>query len=106
MNVGKQKAIEFIDKLESTLENVDTNNIVENAFNSYNEKEYLENLIKEARELIKYNEWGIALENTIDNLLEVNYKLDDDLITSAVDALKVSKMFDETILNHLDKMKK
>ncbi|WP_343614528.1 hypothetical protein [Flavobacterium sp.] len=106
MNVGKQRAIEFIDKLESTLENVDTNNIVENAFNSYNEKEYLENLIKEARELIKYNEWGIALENTIDNLLEVNYKLDDDLITSAVDALKVSKMFDETILNHLEKMKK
>ena len=91
MNVGKTKAIEFIDMLE-VLSQRATEDILwtDSRGKKYNEKQYLEHLVKEARELIKYNEWLVALENAVDNLLEIDYKLDSNVLALASAAFKAS----------------
>lgn len=91
MNIGKTRTIEFIDILESFSRKAN-----EGAFYTHsrgekcNEKQYLEHLVKEARELIKYNEWHVALENTVDNLLEIDYKLDSNVLDLASAAFKAA----------------
>lgn len=88
MNIGKSKTIEFIKKLEILAGSVDELRVVRDESGEYNEKNYLQNLVKEANELIAYHEWLIALENTLDNLHEVNYKLSDDILELAEAALE------------------
>ncbi|GEM_PF-1812432 len=105
MNAGKLKTIEFINELELLSETINSDSIVKDVFNSYNELKYIERLIKEARELIQYNEWIIALENTISNLFEIDYKLNINLINLAIDAFKSCKAVDESILKCLREMK-
>ena len=49
-------------------------------------------LIEESRELIKFNEWGLALENLLENLNEMEYKLDNkeiDLVQNALVTMEI-----------------
>ena len=89
-NVGHQKTTEFINQLESLAQGIDGKNVNKIRNGENNEKEYLELLVKEARELLQYNEWLVALENTIDNLCEIDYKLEDEVIQLAVMALEAA----------------
>ncbi|MDI3320747.1 hypothetical protein [Pinibacter soli] len=86
MTLGKQKTIEFIDQIEAVAKKENFDNCVKDGVSEYNEKMYLTRLVAIARELILYNEWFIALENTIDNLFEVDYKLDSDIVNLAIQA--------------------
>ena len=92
MSVGSEKTIEFVDSLSRQAENVNISSTVQDSLGKqYNEKEYLNNIIESAYQFIEYGEWQIALENTLDNLCEVNYKLNSDLLDSAKAALLYSQ---------------
>jgi len=45
--------------------------------------EYLDFLVKDARYYLEFNEWLIALENTVSNLYETDIKLDKDILDIA-----------------------
>lgn len=45
--------------------------------------EYLDFLVKDARYYLDYNEWLIALENTVSNLYETDIKLDKCILDVA-----------------------
>lgn len=57
-------------------------------------RKYLLLLVAEARELLKYNEWLIALENTLDNLSEYDLILPGELLHLAEEAEKQSVLRD------------
>lgn len=92
MDRGKQKTIEFINQIEQLAEKTKENYIVEDSRGKYNEKNYLKKLVNEAKELIDHNEWFIALENTIDNLYEIDYKLEKYVLNQAAEAITNSAM--------------
>src|SRR5690349_14856281 len=48
--------------------------------------------IAEAEELINRNEWGIAFENLLDNLFEIEFKLDRKAIDLAKHAIEACQM--------------
>jgi len=48
--------------------------------------------ISEATELIHHNEWGVALENILENLYELNYPLNEQIIKLAKEAFSACKM--------------
>lgn len=89
-NIGHNKTTEFINQLELLSIKADKERMIESVGGKYCEKDYLVHLVKEARELLKYNEWLIALENTLDNLCEVDYKLEGEILDLASDAMKVA----------------
>lgn len=49
-------------------------------------KDYLNLLVKDARYYLDYNEWLIALENTVSNLYETDIKLDKCILDIAKEA--------------------
>lgn len=85
---GREYSRLLIDGLEKLAGTVDESSIVKDSMGIYNEKDYLLHIVKDARHLIRYGEWYIAVENTIDNLCEVDYKLDNDLVLLVEKALK------------------
>ena len=87
MNIGKEKTNEFINSIENLLVSIDDSRMVSDPAGNYNEKDYLGRLVKNARELVFYGEWLIALENAVDNLCGINYKLDTDILDLAESAL-------------------
>lgn len=88
MTHGKIKTMEFIDHLELLSQNASEDTFhIDSRGEKCNEKQYLKHLVKKARELIDYNEWFVALENTIDNLSEINYKLESRVLNLASEAL-------------------
>lgn len=67
---------------------------------------YLEHLIAEARELMKYGESKIALENMLENLNEVSILLDKSVIDFARQAFDGQVTSDlERLMNRLVKNK-
>ena len=48
--------------------------------------------ISDAFELIHYHEWGVALENLLDNLYEIEYPLNEQVIKLAKEAVLACKM--------------
>jgi hypothetical protein len=95
MNDGIKNTIDFIDQLEILAKTVDENGLVSDSVGEYNAKEYLTSIVYEARDLLKYNEWIIALEISLDNLYEVNYQLDDESIDFAKNALISASKYNE-----------
>lgn len=71
------------------------------------EKRNLEYMVKEARDLLKYNEWFIAFEILTSNLAEIDYKMDQELIDSAKEIyLKTDSSQSEETLWWLNEMRK
>ena len=52
------------------------------------EKERIEKFSADTEDLINQNEWGVGLENLLNNLYEIDFVLDKKAIDLAKDALK------------------
>ena len=87
MNTGRDKTSEFVNRIEKLIDSIsDSGTVTDSVGDEHNEKDYLKYLVKNANELIHYGEWLIALEILLDNLAEVNYKLDNDIWSLAKSA--------------------
>lgn len=71
---------EFIKQIEELSKANDKKDYVRDSRGSYLKSSYLDNLITETRELMKYGEYKIALEMMLDNLDEVSIVLDEKMI--------------------------
>ena len=61
----------------------ETDYIQDSGGGCYLKSEYMKELIYEARELIKYGEGTIALENLLENLSEVSICIDEEAVELA-----------------------
>ena len=95
MNIGIKNTIDFINQIEILAKTVDEKETVSDSAGVYNAKEYLTHIVNETRDLIKYNEWLIALEISLDNLFEVDYQLNDETIDLAKNALISASKYNE-----------
>lgn len=78
---------QFIDKLENLAKEESSKKEFIQAFmpqtRKYQKSYYLKYVVGEARDFLQYNEWLIALENTVDNLYETDIKLDVEILDVA-----------------------
>jgi hypothetical protein len=79
---GKAKTREFVKHVEFLSQRA-TDRIVMGFRGEETEKVFLKEIIADALELIENNEWGVALENLITNLNEVNFKIDNRAVQLA-----------------------
>jgi hypothetical protein len=89
-HTGTQKTIEFIDHLARLAEEMAPDQMLKDAAGSYTAKAYLEGIVQSARELIAHREWLIGLENALENLYEVDFRLDAETLAPAEAALKLA----------------
>ncbi len=91
MNTGHELTVDFIKGLEIMALSADSSEkLREVSGGETGRRECLLLLVAEARELLKYNEWLIALENTLDNLSEYDLVLPGELLLLAEEAEKQS----------------
>lgn len=84
--MDKKKLIEFVNQVER-LSNASTKEeYVQDEAGEYLKYTVLEKMVSEARELIKYGEYKIALENILENIHEASISLDEGTITLAKEA--------------------
>lgn len=91
---------EFIDYIEKQMEQTNEQIYVQDDKGIYQKDLYIKNIISETKELIKYGEGVIALENMLDNLCEVSLSIDApaiDIIRKAFNGMVPERI--ETILN-------
>lgn len=95
---------EFVSHMEKLVEQSDESEYVQDAKGRYLKVEYINSLIVETKELIKYGELEIALENMLENLSEVSFVLDEETANLARQAfgMKISVGI-EKIINSLVK---
>ena len=98
--MNKEFLEQFILKIEELKEKSDRNAVVYDKFGQYNKVVYIENVVIETRELIKYGENRIALENMLENINEIRIALDIDTITLA------RKAFGENISPYIEELLK
>ncbi len=99
MSDRKKEFLEqFLFQMEELQKKSDRNAVVYDEYGAYNKVIYIENVIVEARELIKHGENRIALENMLENINEVGIALDTDTITLA------RKAFGETISPDIEEL--
>lgn len=67
----------LLDHIEMQLKLNNKQEQVEDGKGSYQTNDYIDNVISETKELIKYNEVVIALENMLENLNEVSLCIND-----------------------------
>ena len=67
---------EFIDYVEKQLGQINKQDNIHDGRGTYQKDLYVDNIISETKELIKYGETVIALENMFDNLCEVSLFID------------------------------
>ena len=67
----------LLDHIEMQLRLNNEQEQVEDGKGSYQTNDYIDNVISETKELIKYNDVVIALENMLENLNEVSLYIDD-----------------------------
>jgi hypothetical protein len=89
-HTGAQKTVEFIDHLARLAQEIPPDQMLNDAAGSYIAKEYLEGIVQSARELIAHREWLTGLENTLENLYEVDFRMDAEILASAEAALKLA----------------
>lgn len=90
---------EFIDYVEKQIKQTNKQMYVQDDKGIYQTDLYVENIISEARKLIKYGEGMIAIENMLDNLCEVSFFIDAhaiELIQKAFNGIVPERI--ETIL--------
>jgi hypothetical protein len=56
------------------------------------ERELLHEFIADTKELIEHNEWGVGLENLMNNLYEIDFKVDSRAIDLARAAIQACEM--------------
>ena len=78
---------EFINEIELLSKSRKYEDYVEDSSGIYQKCIVLEHLVSEARELVSYGEYKIALENILDNLHEVSITLDKKIIALARKAI-------------------
>lgn len=95
---------EIVKHIEKLIKQSDESEYVKDARGSYLKVEYMSNLVAEAKGLIKYGEFEIALENMLENLSEVSIFIDEDTANLAKQAFggKTSVGIEE-IINSLVK---
>lgn len=69
---------EIVKHIEKLIKQSDKSEYVKDARGSYLKVEYMSNLLAEAKELIRYGEFEIALENMLENLSEVSIFIDEE----------------------------
>ncbi len=74
---------DFITKIEEMYEACNSEKMVRDAAGIYSAKSILGHLIADAKELMKYGEYQIALENLLENLSEVSFPLDRETVDLA-----------------------
>lgn len=79
-----ESLLDFVAKLEEMRKACDAEDMVRDSCGTYPKNEVLSDLIKDARYLIQYGEYRIALENLLDNLAEYEITLDDQTLNLAV----------------------
>lgn len=89
-----ESLLDFITKLEEMRKACNPEDPVRDSSGTYSKAEVLSHLISDARQLILYGEYRIALENLLDNLAEYEITLDDQILDLAVCA------FDNNISLH------
>ena len=73
----------FINYIEKLMLQCDETDYVQDSGRCYLKSEYMKDLIYEARELIRYGERTIALENLLENLNEVSIYIDKEAVELA-----------------------
>lgn len=84
MNI--ESLLDFINKLEEMRKACNPEDMVRDSSGTYPKTQILAYLISDAKQLIKYGEYKIALENLLDNLAEYELKLDDKTLDFAARA--------------------
>lgn len=56
------------------------------------QKELMINFLADAKEHSEYNEWGLAMENLLENIYEIDFKVDTTTIQLAKAAFKECQM--------------
>ena len=87
-NTGRIYTQKFLDALQAWSATIAPHQEVQDSLNKHNKKQYIEYVVNSARDLLKYGEWLIALENTLENLYEVNIQLNPSILQHAEKALK------------------
>ena len=77
-NKGKKKVIEFLEVLQLR--------------NKRSSDERVEKFLEEAFELVENREYGIALENILENLYEYSISINEELLELAKEAIQIMKM--------------
>ena len=72
----------FVNQIEELSKASDKKDYVKDSCGTYLKSSYLDNLVSETREFMKYGEYKIALEMMLDNLGEVSIVLDEKTINS------------------------
>lgn len=86
---GPTETKKFIDALEAWAQTISENEEVQGTHNSKrNKKQYINNIVREAQEMLKVGEWLVGLEITLDNLHEAGCKIDVGMLQHAENALK------------------
>ena len=95
---------EIVKHIEKLIKQSDESEYVKDARGSYLKVEYMSNLVAEAKGLIKYGEFEIALENMLENLSEVSIFIDEETANLARQAFgsKISVKM-QKIINSLVK---
>jgi hypothetical protein len=96
--MNKEYFEQFVDELECLSQNCESHECVSDSAGTYSKAIVLGHLVTEARELIKYGEYRIALENLLENLNEVSLKLDNATINLARLALEEKNVADIELL--------
>lgn len=76
--MNKEVLEAFVNRIEDLSKSEDANNYVEDAAGKYLKRNFLETAVSDAKKLIRYGEYKIALENLLENLNEVSIMLDED----------------------------
>jgi len=56
------------------------------------ENESYNKILQDTQDLIEHDEWGIALENLIDNLYQIGFRVDKTSIDLAKQAIEVCRL--------------
>ena len=73
----------FISRIEAMLEECNAENTVCDTSGKYSKCDALLTILTDAKELIKFGEYQIALENMLENLFELSIHLDKDTLLLA-----------------------
>ena len=73
----------FISRIEDMLEECKAENTVCDTSGKYSKFDALSAILTDAKELIKFGEYQIALENMLENLFELSIHLDKDTLLLA-----------------------
>ena len=84
---GKIKTIEFLKYIE-ILGQRSSDRLVNGFRGNETEMEFIKKIVSNAWDLVEHNEWGVALENLISSLHEIDFKIDEKAIELAKSALE------------------